>query len=70
MKHFEDQARQRVNDAIQTGMRSQAVQRALAERKPAAFASPQDMTGNYTSRAIARHGWIVGLFSWLFGLAR
>ena len=70
MKHLEDQARQRVNDAIQTGMRSQAVKRLLAESKPAASLAPQERPGKVSLQPGMRPGLISVLLGWIFGVAR
>jgi hypothetical protein len=42
MKHYEELSRMRVDEAIQNGLRSQAIHRNLKEsRHPAALASPE-----------------------------
>jgi hypothetical protein len=41
MKHLEHLAQSRVNDALQAGLRNQAIHRALAEDAPAPAARPR-----------------------------
>ncbi len=67
MKHLEEISRMRVDEAIQTGLRSQSVRRARNENKlPAPSASPKKIRQRDLGLP-TQPNWITLLIYWLLG---
>ncbi len=65
MKLYEELSRMRVEEAIQTGLRSQAIRGARIEpRRPA----PPEKTGRPDFEPSSQPNWITLFFYWLLGI--
>lgn len=67
MKQYEELSRMRVNEAIQIGLRSQAVHRARYENKHPATPASAEKVRRSDPRPSAQPGWITLFFYWLIG---
>lgn len=67
MKQYEELTRLRVEEAIQTGLRSQAAQRARSEHKHPAPPVSVEMARQFDPRPSAESHWFTLLFYWILG---
>ncbi len=70
MKHYEELARIRVNEALQAGLRSQSAQRALSENKHPATPASLKKVRQHEPDETRHRSWFVLLLNSLLNIAR
>jgi len=70
MKHYEELARMRVEEAIHAGLRSQSAHRALSENKPVASPPPLAKVRQHASQELSQGPWFVLLLNRIINIAR